>query len=234
MIPVLLVGGKRIKLAKQQFTKVAELKGVLGVSKTTVAPPTRAKQQADRWKAYRMTASALAAKANKRLNRLEKNGLTEVTAYKKFMEGGGAKFGIQGKTNAEVKAEMNRLNKFLDDVTSTISGVNKRAAVVADRFDIKYKNYKELRDKNKVIFELLAKAEQYINNSTKLDTYYDSDQLMDSVVQYVEGAKVALNDNKMDIDEAVAHLEKELVAQQEALYDAPSDRPPSFFTPVSD
>ena len=234
MIPVLLVGGKRIKLAKQKFTQITNLKDILGVSKTTIAPPTRAKQQADRWKAYRMTASAMAAKANKRLQRLEKNGMTEVTAYKKFMDGGGAKFSIQGKTNAEVKAEVNRLNSFLDDVTSTITGINKRAANVADRFDIKYKNYKELREKNAAIFQLLQKAEQYINNSTKLDTYYDSDQLMDSVVNYVEGAKISLTNNKMDIDEAVAHLEKELIAQQEALYDAPSDRPPSFFTPVSD
>ena len=47
---------------------------------------------------FRKEISRKASLANKRLARLEKNGLTDSPAYQKVMEGGGKRFSIRCKT----------------------------------------------------------------------------------------------------------------------------------------
>ena len=63
---------------------------------------------------YRQEASRKASMANKRLRRMEQQNLTMSPSYKKWVDDGGQKFGVRGKSMAEVKLEVARLNKFLN------------------------------------------------------------------------------------------------------------------------
>ncbi|WP_457848416.1 hypothetical protein, partial [Staphylococcus aureus] len=74
--------------------------------------------------AYRKEASRLVSLANKRVQRLELNGLTDSPAYKAYIASGG-KFGVRGKSHNELQQEVARLNRFINSTTSTIKGVNK-------------------------------------------------------------------------------------------------------------
>ena len=65
-------------------------------SHNTLVNDTRIKPE------FRKEVSSKASLANKRLARLEKNGLTDSPAYQKFMEGGGKRFSIRGKTGSEL------------------------------------------------------------------------------------------------------------------------------------
>ena len=65
-------------------------------------------EKVDRIRMYRAQASRLASLANKRVQRLESNGLTDSPAYKKYIETGG-KFGVRGKDhNQQAKLKKER------------------------------------------------------------------------------------------------------------------------------
>ena len=105
----------------------------------------RFKEKEERIKKYRQEASRMASMANKRLKRLEKNGLQDTPAYQKWIESGGEKFGVRGKDYNEVQREMARMRQFINSQTSTIKGVNNVLKEMANNTGIQYKNLKELR-----------------------------------------------------------------------------------------
>ncbi|WP_457816372.1 hypothetical protein, partial [Staphylococcus aureus] len=111
--------------------------------------------------AYRKEASRLVSLANKRVQRLELNGLTDSPAYKAYIASGG-KFGVRGKSHNELQQEVARLNRFINSTTSTIKGVNKTLKEMADNTGITYRDLKELRAKSSKFFELANKVEQYL------------------------------------------------------------------------
>lgn len=83
------------------------------------------KRTNETWQEFRRRVSRLASVANKRLDRIEKNDVTQTPAFQAVTsyKGERPKFGVKGKSNNQVIQEFWRLKKFLDARTSTISGI---------------------------------------------------------------------------------------------------------------
>lgn len=82
------------------------------------------KVASDKYKELRKEVSRMASMANKRIDRLERNNLTMLPAYKAWAENGAVRFSVKGKTYQETQAEYWRLKNFLDDRTSTVKQAN--------------------------------------------------------------------------------------------------------------
>lgn len=156
-----------------------------------------------RIKEYRRNASRMAAKANKRIQRLEKSGYTDSPAYQKYVAEGGEKFGVQGKDYNQVQAETARLRRFLDSETSTIRGINKNLKEMAANTGMKYKNLDELRKKSSKFFELSSKVEQYLRTVEDMASAIGYQKIWEAVNQYVQQNSGALEDAEDNIDSMV-------------------------------
>lgn len=180
------------------------------------------KEKEKRVREIRREASRLVSMANKRLQRLESNKLTDSPAYKSLYEERGKRprFGIRGKDFNEVQKEMARMRRFLDSATSTVRGANRVLKEMAKNTGIKYKNLKELKEKASQFFELASKVEQYLRNVEDMGSVYDSTRIFGQVKQYVKQAKIDLSDSKNDVDGMVRKIVKamDIYNEQENFY----------------
>ena len=150
---------------------------------------------------FRQEASKKAQIANKRIQRLEKAGLESSPAYRKYVEEGGAKFGVKGKSFNEVQAEMARLNRFLDAKTSTIRGINQTLRDMAKNTGVKYKNLADLRTKADNFFELSSKVEQYLRSVEDIASAIGYQKIWEAINVYVKDAEIDLGEAEVDIDQ---------------------------------
>ena len=155
---------------------------------------------------FRQEVSRKASLANKRLARLENNGLTDSPAYQKFMEGGGVRFSIRGKTGSELTRELIKINNFIEMKTSTIRGLNKVLKDTAERVGVEYKDIKELQQYSGKFFELYNKAMQYLDTVENLGHAFDSTEVMETVRQLVKQEKIDLTDTEAALDEMVKRV----------------------------
>lgn len=109
--------------------------------------------------------SRLASMANKRLKRLERNELTELPAYKSWVESGAIKFSVKGKDYNQLQSEFWRLKKFLDNKTSLVRDANKYLKEMAENTGIKYNSLADLKAKSKEFFKLADKIKEYYKAS---------------------------------------------------------------------
>lgn len=138
-------------------------------------------------KQFRQEASRLVSMANKRLKRIEEQGLTESPAYKQFIENGGQKFGIRGKSQAEVKQEVARMNQFLNQQTSTVRGTKKYLTNVANSVGIiKIDNFRTLQDQLNSFFRGVDKVKEYLKNSKEVSVAIGYEKIFEVVSNYVE------------------------------------------------
>ena len=163
------------------------------------------KEKEERIRRIRQEASRLASMANKRLQRLEGNKLTDAPAYKSLAEERGKRprFSIRGKDFNAVQKEMARIRRFLDSTTSTVRGANNVLKEIARNTGIRYRNLAELKEKASKFFELANKVEQYLRNVEDMGSVYDSTRLFKQVSQYVKQAKIDLSDAENDMDKMV-------------------------------
>lgn len=155
-------------------------------------------------KQFRKEVSRMAAIANKRIDRLEKNNLETSPAYKKwFDEGGGAKFGVRGKTHNELQKEASRLQKFLEAETSTVRGVNSTLKTMAKNTGVTYKNLVDLRGKAAKFFELASKVEQYLRQTEDIASAIGYQKIWEAINVYVKEENVNLSDAKLSIDDMI-------------------------------
>lgn len=176
-----------------------------GVEKVTL---DAAQEKLDRIAAYRAEASRLASLANKRLKRLEKNGLQDTPAYQSYLKHGGEKFSVRGKTYNEVQAEMSRMKRFIDSKTSTVRGVNSTLKDIAKNTNIKYSNLKDLRSKATKFFELSSKVEQYLRTVDDMASAISYKQIWESIDEYVTTNVIALDGADNDIDKMIEAVTK--------------------------
>lgn len=155
---------------------------------------------------FRKEVSRKASLANKRLARLEKNGLTDSPAYKKFMEGGGKRFSIRGKTGSELTKELIKINNFIEMKTSTVKGLNQVLKDTADRVGVKYKDIKQLQQYSSKFFELYNKSMQYLDTVENLGHAFDSTEVMETVRQVVKQEKIDLTDSEAALDEMIKRV----------------------------
>lgn len=138
-------------------------------------------------KQLRQEASRLVSMANKRLKRLEDQNLLESPSYKKWVDDGGQKFGIRGKSMEEVKQEVARLNDFLKKQTSTVTGAKQYFKNVADKVGIKdFNDFPDLQRKLNNFFETTAKVKEYLQNSKEIGVSIGYQKVWEEVANYVQ------------------------------------------------
>lgn len=170
---------------------------------------TKAMQRkADRIRKYRREASRLASMANKRLQRLEGNQLTDSPAYQKLVgsDGKRPRFGIRGKSYNEVQKEVARMHEFLNSETSTVRGANRVLKEMAKNTGIKYKNLKELRQKAKTFFSLASRIEQYLRTVKDIASAIGYQKIWEVVNKYVKDNSINLADSNHNIEELTARI----------------------------
>lgn len=159
-------------------------------------------------KDFRREARRLVSLANKRLKRIEKQGLIESPAYKKFIEDGGQKFSIRGKNTEEVKQEVARMNDFIKKQTSTVTGTKKYLDNVAKSVGIvKFDNYKELQGQLNTFFRGVDKVREYLQNSKEVSVAIGYSKIFEVVSDYVEEVEVELD----SIDDLIAEMAEKVV-----------------------
>lgn len=121
----------------------------------------------DEYKMLKKEVSRMASMGNKRLKRLETNELTDLPAYKSWIDGGSIKFSVKGKDYNQLQSEFWRLKRFLDDKTSMVRSANKFLREMAQNTGIKYNGLADLKTKSKQFFELAEKIKQYYQSANQ-------------------------------------------------------------------
>lgn len=167
----------------------------------------------------RRETSRLASMANKRLQRLEKAGLESSPAYQKWIDEGGQKFSVRGKTINEVQAEMARLRKFIDAKTSTIRGINNTLKEMAANTGMTYKNLTDLRAKSENFFNLASKVEQYLRTVEDIASAIGYQKIWEVINQYVKDSSIDLGDSEVDLDRLTEMVSNAITAKDNNLVD---------------
>lgn len=169
---------------------------------------TKSGQLTRKEKELRREASRLASLANKRIKRIEQQGLTESPAYKKYVEDGKQKFGVRGKNMEEVKQEVARMNDFIKKQTSTVTGTKKYLNNVAKAAGItKFDNFKDLQNKLNTFFRGVDKVREYLQNSKEVSVAIGYSKIFEIVSDYVEEVGTELD----LIDDLVAEMAEKVV-----------------------
>lgn len=168
----------------------------------------------ERERRFRQEVSRKASMANKRLKRLEKNGLTDLPAYRNWYDyKGGVKFSVKGKSHNELVAEMARLDHFINAKTSTVRGANSTLKEIANTVNISYKRIGELNTKLKGFFELYSKTEQYLHNSLQIANSIGSDTVMNTISKYVKDNQIGLDEAGNDYEDMIQDISNLLSMQ---------------------
>lgn len=153
--------------------------------------------------------------AHKRLQRLEKNNLTQLPAYQQWVKDGKVRFGVRGKTYNELQAELARLNRFLDSKTSTVKEANKYLKDIAHITGVKYRSVKELPNKLEKFFQISEKVEEYlrlVEGSASAIGYHKLWEVVNEVVE-VEGMELDRSELDMEstIQKVIEAIESEML-----------------------
>lgn len=156
----------------------------------------------------RQEASRLSSLANKRLKRMEQQNLQSSPAYQSWVDSGGAKFGVRGKTTEQVQAEIGRLNKFINQTTSTVRGAKNYYRKVGQNVGItEYKDIPDLQNKLNNFFEITAKVKEYLHNTKEIGVAIDYKKIWEIVSDYVE----EVGDGIEDVENAVLEITEKIV-----------------------
>lgn len=158
-------------------------------------------------KEFRREASRLASKANKRIARLEKAGLIDSPAYKKFQRDGSTKFGIRGKDYNQVQQEVARINSFLNNKTSTIRGVENTLKTLADNTGIKYETLDDIKAQSGKFFELANKVEQYLRIVEDRASAVDYHKIWEAINTFTQDNEIDLTNN-VSVDHYIEEIVK--------------------------
>jgi hypothetical protein len=154
--------------------------------------------------ALKAEVSRKASMANKRLARLERNNLTHLPAYQKWLDyKGGVKFSVKGKDYNELQKELARVNAFLNAKTSLVRQANKYLKEIAAMTGIKYKSVKELPALTKNFFELASKIEQYLRNVEGSASAIGYQKIWEVINKYVKEENSELLKGVSDMESAI-------------------------------
>lgn len=166
-------------------------------------------------KEYRKEVTKIVSVANKRIVRLEKSKLQDSPAYQKWLNEGGVKFSVKGKTHNQLQREVARLKKFMESETSTVRGLNKTLKNMAKATGVKYKNLRDLQSKAKNFFTLASKVEQYLRSVNDIASAIGYQKIWTAINQYVQKEKVDLTKAEGDI-EGLSKTVSELLADYDS------------------
>lgn len=156
----------------------------------------------------RQEASRLSSLANKRLKRMEKQNLQKSPAYQSWIDSGGAKFGVRGKTMAQVQSEVGRLNKFINQSTSTVTGAKNYFKKVGRNVGItEFKDIPDLQNKLNSFFQITGKVKEYLHNTKEIGVAIDYKKVWEIVSDYVE----QVGDDVVDVEKAVLEIAENIL-----------------------
>lgn len=148
-----------------------------------------------------------ASMANKRLARLERNNLTDLPAYRSWVEyGGGIKFSVAGKDYNELQAELSRVNHFLNSKTSLVRQANKHMADIAKMTGVKYDKVSELPNKLSGFFKLASQVEQYLRITEQSASAIGYQKIWEVINKYVEDEKKDLDKVFQDAEDLIPRI----------------------------
>lgn len=156
----------------------------------------------------RQEASRLSSLANKRLKRLEQQNLQKSPSYQAWVDSGGVKFGVKGKTMEQVQAEIGRLNQFINQTTSTITGAKNYFKNVGRTVGItEYKDIPDLQKKLNNFFQITGKVKEYLHNMKEVGVSIDYRKIWEVVSDYVE----EVGNDIADVEKTVLDIAENIV-----------------------
>lgn len=181
----------------------------------TVVKKLHDKQYERKVKQLKKEVSKKASMANKRLVRLKANKLTDVPAYRQFLnERGGKKFSVKGKSYNELRKELNEVNRFLNQTTSTVRGARKVLKGIANTVGLKVTNVKSLPKDLSKFFELANMIEQYLNVIENAGYSIGYKKIWEAINTYTQSSKIDLY-NADNIMEALTQDIAELIITEQ-------------------
>ena len=149
------------------------------------------------------------AMANKRIARLEKNDLTELSAYRSWSNQdnwrGGEKFSSAGSNYRDLQKELARVDKFLNNKSSLVREANKQLKSIADNTGIKYEKVSDLPQLTSKFFELASKAEQYLRN-VQGTVAVQYQEIWQEINAYLEKESIDLNESGADVEQILNEI----------------------------
>ena len=149
------------------------------------------------------------AMANKRIARLEKNNLTELSAYRSWSNKdnwrGGEKFSSAGSNYRDLQKELARVDKFLNNKSSLVREANKQLKSIADNTGIKYEKVSDLPQLTSKLFELASKAEQYLRN-VQGTVAVQYQEIWQEINAYLEKESIDLNASGVDVEQILNEI----------------------------
>lgn len=149
------------------------------------------------------------AMANKRIARLEKNDLTELSAYRSWSNQdnwrGGEKFTSAGSNYRDLQKELARVDKFLNNKSSLVREANKQLKSIADNTGIKYEKVSDLPQLTSKFFELASKAEQYLRN-VQGTVAVQYQEIWQEINAYLEKESIDLNESGADVEQILNEI----------------------------
>ena len=128
-------------------------------------------------------------------------------AYRNWVDyGGGTKFSVRGKDYNELQAELSRVNKFIDNQTSTVRGANTVLKNIANTTGITYKNVSELYTKTNNFFQLASKVGQYMENTAGAAQAIGYQKLWAVINNYVKDNSIDLSGSIDDMESMISDL----------------------------
>lgn len=181
----------------------------------TVVKKLHDKQYERKVKQLKKEVSKKASMANKRLVRLKANKLTDVPAYRQFLnERGGKKFSVKGKSYNELRKELNEINRFLNHTTSTVRGARKVLKGIANTVGLKVTNVKSLPKDLSKFFDLANMIEQYLNVVENAGYSIGYKKIWEAINTYTQSSKIDLY-NADNIMEALTQDIAELIIAEQ-------------------
>lgn len=150
-----------------------------------------------------------AKKANDRLKRLEKKGYTNTPAYLSWKKSGAKKFSASHKkTYNDMQSEYWRIQRFLDDKTSTVRGTNSFLKEIADNTGIKYKKMDDLHKYSSDFFDIADEIKKYYKKEGKDSSALDYQRIWRQITTYVKMNKIDIKstDNEIIIEDIKKNL----------------------------
>lgn len=169
----------------------------------------------DKQKDFRKETSRLISMANKRIKRLENSDFNTSPAYQKWLQDGGEKFSIRGKTQQEVRNEFFRVKNYLDSSTSSISGTKKVLTTLAENTGIKVNSTKELHSNAKAFFELANKVDEYLSVASRGSEAIGYQRIWKAINMYIQDNELELKD--VNVNEIIGKVAD--MAEQKLLQD---------------
>ena len=165
----------------------------------------------DKYLALKKEVSRMASMANKRLVRLERNELTELPAYKSWVDNGSIKFSVANKDYNQLQSEFWRLKNFLDNKTSTVRQANSFLRKMATSTGIKYNSLADLKAKSKDFFKLANKIKEYYKSAELNAQALDYQKIWEQINTQIKQGAIEIG-QEQSIDEV---LQKYLNAMDE-------------------